>query len=423
MKKLLTITIAAMLLLFVRPLFSAVYEASTLHNSVSRSETVQDLYLKRWSILQDKNFYFDIYGKINWIFNLDVNTYNAGTQETEATKLKLTRTYGSMTLAMPLGGYRETPEGKDFLIALTTTGFHYGLTKTLKVNRGDAGSESITDYKHSQFFDDIYAFTFMYRPYFTFHGGLIYNNECVPEDDGSMSYTDPVKSYRKTFFGIQLYNAMAFSMNIDDGKPESTKLAVDINPLAGYLTDVSNIYIPFVTVGVERTAAYNDRLYDSVWVKTPKDTSASYSPNSATLNILSLKVVQRLSQLFTVEGFIGAQYIDRSIYTKTDSRKIDVSASKEWYLLLNFNPVSTAADSVKIKAYTGISWYWDPAIAIHRKNPDKGNALYGWIFGADCDFKHFGAEFKTEYNFSTELKTLLEASDKWSVEGSIFLRI
>lgn len=422
MKKIITITFAVIQLLLVHPLFSAVYEASTLHNSVSRSETVQDLYLKRWSVLQDKNFYFDIYGKINWIFNFDVNTINAGTEETEATSLRLTRTYGSMTFAVPLGGFRETPDGNDFLLALTTTGFHYGLTKTLTVDRGPAGSDSITDYKHSQFFDDIYAFTFMYRPYFTFHGGLIYNNECVPKDDGSMDYSDPVQSYRKTFLAVNVYKAMAFSMNIDNGKPESTKVDVAINPIVAFVTDVSNIYIPLATIGIERTAAYNDKPYDSVWVKTPKNTNTAYTENKATLNILSLKIVQRLSEMFTVEGYTAAQYINKTIYTKTDSKKINISKSKEWYLLINFDPV-TAADAAKFKAYTGMSWYWDPAIAIHRKKPDKGNALYGWILGAECDFNNFGADFKTAYNFSTELKKLLEASDKWSVEGSIFFRI
>ena len=70
-----------------------------------------------------------------------------------------------------------------------------------------------------------------------------------------------------------------------------------------------------------------------------------------------------------------------------------------------------------------MSWYWDPAIAVHRDKPDKGNALYGWILGAEFDLKYIGVDFKTEYNFSTELKKLMEASDKWALEGSLFLRI
>lgn len=424
MKKFFTITFTVIQLFLISPLFSAVYEASTLHNSVSRSETVQDLYMKRWDILKEKNFYFDIYGKINWVFDFDVNTYNSGKNKIEATNLRLTRTYGSMTLAIPIGGFRETPENNDFIIALSTTGFHYGLTKKMDVNRGSAGVDSVTDYKHSQFFDDIYSFSILYRPYFTFHGGFIINNEFEPKDDGTIDYFNPVKSYRKKFFAVELYKFMAFSMNINKGKPESTKAIFEINSLLGYVTDVSNIYLPVVYLGYERTAAYNDEPYDSVWVNTPsgKSLSGIFAKNKAVLNILSLKVKQRLSSLFSAEGFIGTQYITDSIYTKTDKTKIKVSPAKEWYILLKLDPVS-APDEGKMTVYTGMSWYWDPAIAIHRNNPGKGNSLYGWIIGGELAFKNFGADCKAEYNFSDDLKKLIEASDKWAVEGSLFFRI
>ncbi|HPS87815.1 MAG TPA: hypothetical protein PLY36_13780 [Spirochaetota bacterium] len=422
MKKILTICAALLQLFIFNPLYSAVYEASTLHNSVSRSETVQDLYIKRWDILKEKNFYFDIYGKLNWVFGFDVNTINAGTGQTEPTDLRLTRTYGSMTLAIPFGGGEEAGTLKDFVIALTATGFHYGLTKKIDIDRGDAGSESVTDYKHSQFFDDIYAFSILYRPFITFHGGLIYNNEYVPEEDGTMDYFNPVESYQKKFFAVELYKFMAFSMNIAGGKPESTKAEIGLNPIIGFIKDVSNIYYPVVHVGYERTTAYNDKPYDAVWVENPKTSLTDYTRDTATLNVFSLKVNQRLSQNFTAEGFLGAQYITEDLYSKTDDKKINVSTAKEWYLLLSFDPV-TAPNEAKLKAYTGMSWYWDPAIAVHRDNPGKGNAVYGWIIGVDADFVFIGADFKAEYNFSSELKKLIEASDKWAVEGSLFFRI
>jgi len=421
MKKL-NFLIIPFLLLFIVPVYSAVYEASTLYNSVSRSETVQDLYMKRWETNKEKNFYFDIYGKINWIFDFDVNSYNAGTDKYEATELRLTRTYGSMTLAIPITGFRKTPDKSDFIIALTTTGFHYGLTRDIDVKRNTGDSESISDYKHSQFFDDIYAVSILYRPYFTLHGGYIFNNEYIPEDDGTMDYADPVKSYRKKFVAIELYKAMAFSMNLDNNKPESTKGAVTINQALAFVTDTSSIYFPVMNLGVERTAAYNDKPYDSVWVNKPKDTSTDYKHEEAVLNIVSFDITQRFAQSFTIKGFLGAQYITEDIYAKTDDKKIKVSKAKEWYIVLSYDPLTTP-DQGKIKAYTGVSWYWDPAIALHREEPDKGNSLYGWIIGCDLDFKHFGGDLKAEYNYSDDLKKLVEASDKWSVEGSIFLRI
>lgn len=422
MKKILIISAALIQLSIFNPLYSAVYEASTLHNSVSRSETVQDLYVKRWKVLQEENFYFDIYGKINWVFGFDVNTINAGSSQIEVTDLRLTRTYGSMTLAMPIGGHRATPEDNDFIIAFTTTGFHYGLTKKIDIDRGAAGSESITDYKHSQFFDDIYAFTILYRPYLTLHGGLIYNNEYAPEEDGTMDYFDPIESYSKKFFAVDIYGCTALSMNIDNGKPESIKAEFEINKIIGFFKDVSNIYIPKATLGYERTMAYNDEEYDSVWVnriKTPLDSVQ----DDANLYLYTIKLVQRLSTIFTLEGFYAAQYITDDIYTKTDNQKIDVSLTKEWYLLINIDPIPATPDDVKFKAFTGMSWFWDPAIAIHRDNPDNGNGAYGWILGCEIAFTNFGADFKTEYNFSSELKKLVETTDKWAVEGSMFFRI
>jgi hypothetical protein len=162
MKRKKIIIILSIILFFHINSSAEVYEASTLHNSVSRSDTVQGLFPDRWDLLKDKNFYFDIYGKINWVFGFNVNTYNSGNNEYESTDLNLIRSYGSMTLAIPLDGHRQSPEKTDCIMAFTATGFHYGLTKTLEVNRSDAGSETITDYKHSQFFDDIYAFSLLW---------------------------------------------------------------------------------------------------------------------------------------------------------------------------------------------------------------------------------------------------------------------
>lgn len=424
MKKLLTIIAVTVQIFIFSPLFSAVYEASTLHNSVSRSETVQDLFVKRWDILQTKNFYFDIYGKINWVFDFDVNTYNAGTGKTEPTDLRLVRTYGSMTLAIPVTGFRENADGHDLILALTTTGFHYGLTKSIEINRGSAGSDSVTDYKHSQFFDDIYAFSILYRDYLTLHGGMIFNNEYAPKDDGTMDYTDPVKSYSKFFYALGVMNFMALSMNIDEGKPQSTKAEVKINQLIGLMKDMSNKYYPVFSIGYERTMAYNDELWDSVWVDTAagKSAATTYQKDSAVLNVFSTRLVQRISDFFTIEGFYGAQYITDDIYSKTTGNKINVAKSKEWNILINLDPANPP-EKTTYKVYTGMSWYWDPAIAIHRKDSSKGNAVYGWVLAGEADFEMFGGDLKAQYNYSTELKKLLECTDKWSLEGSLFFRI
>lgn len=428
MKRKKVLIILSIILFFTINSYAEVYEASTLHNSVSRSDTVQRLFLERWDILEGKNFYFDIYGKINWVFGFNINTFNSGANfgagQYEPTDLNLVRTYGSMTLALPFGKHRESPAETDFIMAFTATGFHYGLTKTLKVDRGDAGSETITDYKHSQFFDDIYALSMLWRPYLTMHAGIIINNEYVPKEDGTIDYFDPEVHYRKYFIAMEFMGAAGYSMNFDDGMPESVKVDLTLNPLLAFFGVNQSIYFPVIETGFEYTAAYNDEPFDSVWVKTPagKDISTDYSKDRAKLLLLTLNITQRLSKNFTVEGSGSLQHITEKIYKKSNDQKIDPAIGKEWYLLLNIDPVR-AAHGGGYKGYTGMSWYWDPAVAIHRDKPEKGNDIYGWIIGCEVDLIIFGGEIVAQRNFSRDLRMLVETADKWSIEGSLFFRI
>ena len=84
-----------------------VYEASTLHNSVSRSETVMDLFFKRWDTIQERELYCDIYGKINWVPGFQIKSINKGTGERMAVDMRLVRSYGSISLNYPIiGGYK-----------------------------------------------------------------------------------------------------------------------------------------------------------------------------------------------------------------------------------------------------------------------------------------------------------------------------
>jgi hypothetical protein len=425
MKRKKIIIILSIILFFNINSSAEVYEASTLHNSVSRSDTVQELFLERWDILKGENFYFDIYGKINWVFGFNVNTYNSGNNEYESTDLNLIRSYGSMTLAIPINGHRQSPEETDFIMAFTATGFHYGLTKTLEVDRHEAGSEKISDYKHSQFFDDIYALSFLWRPYLTLHTGIIVNNEYIPDETGTMDYFAPEVHYRKYFIALGFMGTAGYSMNFDDGRPESIKVDLTLNPLIYFFGVNQSIYFPLIETGFEYSAAYNDEPYDSVWVKTPvgKDINSDYPKENAKLLLLTLNVTQRLSKNFTIEGFGSLQYITENIYEKReDGEKINPATGKEWFILLNIDPVR-APDSAGFKAYTGMSWYWDPAVSIHRDKTGKGNAVYGWIIGGKFDIGFFGCEVTAQRNFSSNLRMLTETADKWSVEGSLFFRL
>ncbi|MCU0821218.1 MAG: hypothetical protein MUC95_01940 [Spirochaetes bacterium] len=144
---------------------AVVYEASTLHNGVSRSDTAQGLFYKRWDTIVEDSIYLDLYCRINWLQGFHVKAYNRGTGDYQATDMTLVRTYGSVTINYPILGsnyleeiknrfsfireekIKPEDEGtgvskywdkKDLLVGFTTTGFHYGLTRKTVVDRMDA---------------------------------------------------------------------------------------------------------------------------------------------------------------------------------------------------------------------------------------------------------------------------------------------
>ncbi len=419
-------TLTIIFILLSIDLTAETYEASTLHNAVSRSETVLGLFTDRWKMLEEKNFYIDVYGKINWTYDFNVNTYNSGSGQYEAVDLNLVRTYGTMTLALPVTGFRNAERDTDLILAVSMAGFHYGLTKDVEIDRGSAGSETTTDYKHSQFFDDIYAVSVLFRPYIYLHTGLIVNNEYVPDEDGTMSYSDPVNSYKKFFISSNVLEMLGLQVNADKSSIEEMKVSVNATMVYTFFSvnAKKSIFLPQIELTYEYIEAYNDDPWDAVWVgDTTGKTSYmdSSEKNSAVLNLLSLKLNQRLSKNFTTETQFTFQYITDDIYLKEESEKIDPSVLKEFHFLFAYEPVLDNT-TFKFKLYTGVSWYWDPAVAIHRET-GSGYDLWGWILGLDFGTDTIGLESKVVYNYSTELRKLVEAADKWSFEGSLFFRI
>ena len=83
-------------------LYAAAYEASTLHNAVMRSESVQELFFERWALIQENNWNFDFFGRINWVPDFKIYSVNNQTGEKEAVNMRLIRTYGGLYLHVPV---------------------------------------------------------------------------------------------------------------------------------------------------------------------------------------------------------------------------------------------------------------------------------------------------------------------------------
>ena len=427
---------------------AAVYEASTLHNAVSRSETVQDLFFQRWEDIQNRELYVDVYGKLNWIPGFKVSTVNSGSGEKETHDMTLVRTYGSVTVNYPiLGGYEGTigerlqgkKKGKDeekgsgpfglwkpdnLIIGFTATGFHYGLTRSTEINRGDAGSETVTDYKYSQFFDDMFVLAVRYRPYFDIHGGIILSREIEPRDDGTMDYFDSVESDVRYFISSSVLSFLNVNATTTKDKFEAMAVSVKLNQLIGFLVEKPSPLIPEVKITYKLLNLYNDEAYDAVWVKTAtgkSDDMDDSAKDEAALHTYALDIKENLYDMVILTFHGELQHTTHKLIDKKDDDTVHLDIVRDFHFMAGYNFLSDDPE-MNLTASLGVSRYWDPAISFHRESGD-GYALWGGIFAITFDSTFFGADLRVSRNYSTELRKLVESSDKWMLEASLFGRI
>ncbi len=441
-----------------RAAYPVAYEASTLHNAVSRSETVRGLFAERWKLILERNPCVDLYGRINWIPAFKVNTVTM-TGEERTVPMTLVRTYGSLSIILPVGprkpveptvpdagithdsGTNQTPEPpaspphkEGFALGFTATGFHYGLTRQTTVNRGNAGSETVTDYKYSQFFDDILALSVLYRPYFHVHGGVIVNNQIEPNDDGTMDYTDKSELTTRWFVSSELFDFLTTTATALNDEVESFSVELAITGLAGLLTGPIGPSVPRFTLVGKRTALYNDEPCDAVWVRsatardgiTPK--SATLSDNlkeRAALYTLGLLIEENYGNRIFFDVYAEAQRPSGRLISKTDGAQIEVSPLREARVSLGYNFFAGAAaplSNFRLLLSGGASRYWDVAAPLHRERGD-GYLLYGGFGSLKLEASWIGMELRASYNHSVELHRLVECAEKAVLEGSFFASI
>jgi len=434
---------------------AAVYEASTLYNAVSRSETVQDLFFQRWDIIQEKELYFDFFGKINWVPGFQINTIKSATGKKEAVDMRLIRSYGSITVNYPiLGGYEgkdlnerltkgsgykkeDDREGKDeglfkpknLILGFTATGFHYGLTSESTVNRGQAGQETVTDYKYTQFFDDIYAVSLLYRPYFFIHAGVVVNNQIEPNDDGTMDYSNSTGRSVRYFVGSNLLSFLNVNAATTKDKMESMAVGLILNKGFDLLTKKSS-GLPKITVTYKILNIFNDEPYDAVWVKTAagkSDSMDNSGKEKAQLRTLSAAVEKRFGNRIVFNAFAELQKPSQKLIEKrtvTDANpggdEIKFALMREMYASAGYNLLAKNPGQLLLVNF-GLSRFWDVAIPVHRES-GFGYAVTGWFASLSYEKAVYGAEFKVSRNYSNELRKLVETTDKYMIEGSLFGR-
>jgi len=451
------IIISSCILLLSSPAFSVTYEASTLHNAVARSETVLDLFYERWNRIQDMELYFDWYGKINWVKDFKVYAENAATGKREAVDMTLVRTYGSITINFPiLGGYEgddmrerlkhgtgkykkeeEEVDGglwkpKSLILGLTATGFHYGLTRESKVNRGQAGEETVTDYKYTQFFDDIFAASLLYRPYFFVHGGVIINNQIEPNDDGTMDYSNSTNRTKRYFIASNILSFLNLNATRSEEEFESMAVGIIVNNLINIIIKKIHPALPVLTITYKRLSLFNDEPYDPVWVKsatvdgTPKDSALpDADKEEAELSTLSFLINENLFNYIYIDFFAELQKTSETLVDKRTNEKVDYPTLRQVNGMIGFNFFGGHAEEGYLLVLSvGASRYWDVAVPYHRESGDEYH-VYGYVAALEGRFFAggipIGIEIKATKNYAPELRKLVETTDKYAFETSAYV--
>ena len=405
----LKVTLFIIALLVSIPIFSIPYEASTLHNSVNRSETVQKIYFERWDDIIENNYNIDFFGKINWVNDFQIKTVDAGNGSRIVVPMRLIRTYGGVSL---LYVFSQSDSSENIgLIGLTTSGFHYGLTKEIIVDRGSLGTTTTTDYKYTQFFDDIYSLTFAYNPYIILHLGTIVNNAIEPNDDGTISYLSGGEKTVKYFTAATFFSFLDLNINIDRDELETIKTNININNMYSLIFSKEIPYLPNFTVGYKKVKLYNDEPYDAVWVNYSKQSTDT--KQSATLTTFSLLIEKNLSKSFALSIYTELQNESDPLIEKRTNNQLNLKLVREIKSEISYNYFYDSNDFDLIFSL-GISRFWDPALAVH-----SNSASYyanGYNFSINFKTDYFQVESQIIYNDSTELKKLTETVDKLAIE-------
>ncbi len=440
---------------------AAVYEASTLHNAVARSETVLDLFFERWERIQNMELYFDWYGKINWVQGFQINSINQGTGQKEAVDMRLVRAYGSITVNIPvLGGYEgedmkkrlkygtgayrslENTEGeetseegwfkpKNLILGFTATGFHYGLTREGTISRESAGTETFTDYKYTQFFDDVFALSILYRPYFHIHLGMILNQQFEPRDDGTMSYSDPTERTTRYFIASNLLSFLNLNATTRKDELEALAVGIIVNELVGFANKKLGRSFPQLSITYKRLNLFNDELYDPVWVDSALQSNgllkSSDMPesekNKAMLHTLSAGLKGFWGNHFYVDILAEAQKPSEDLVSRLTQSDINYAIWRDLRALAGWNILGSSIEAGQFLVISfGMSRFWDPAIPIHRDS-GTGYYVYGGIFQMEgrmfMGSVPLGMELRISHNYSPELRRMVETVDKWVYEGSL----
>ena len=402
--------------------FAATYDVSTLHNSVKRSSSVKDLFLGRWDFIEENRYCFDLFGTLNWVNNFQIYITDRQTGVKKPEDMRLVRTYGGLAFLVPFGLDSETNTA-DFMLGFSTAGYHYGLTKKSTVKRGNAGNESITDYKYTQFFDDIFAASFFWKTYIHVHTGALVNNAIQPRDDGTMHYFGSSSAKTSWFLSSNLFSFMNFNFLMKNSKFDIFDISVSPTKVYVFFFGELPRLVPELTAGIKRST-YDD-AFEAAWVKTEKTGPNENERDTAKLTLFTLLLEEKLGKALYINYYMTFQRASEKLIEKRTEEKLKLRPVKEMRTAIGYDFLS--GSFLKLIAEAGFCQYWDEAIPFHsRSDRYRANGFFGSIDfggGRSGDYISVGLKFTCSYNDSNELKKLIETTNKAVIQGDFYLSL
>lgn len=432
------ILLTALLLTSLNALYAG--DPGDLINAVKRSQSITDLFLSRWSVvdnskskkelsdmpLQDRFYYIsrgstveyvDLYFNAEIINNIPLST-RFGDYE-----LDMFRAFASTILRFEdMADLGFTKWG----FAFSFSGFRYGLKKEINIGGGGSSlpgaGESFTtnEYVYNQMFDDLFVFTNILEDIGYLHTGILLNQQIDPGLDGLIDTPDDTDTRITRFFlNSNLFGT--FNLNLAYNK-ESEKTEfftasieifglLDIKTLWGkdlisrrgiwpdlylgysYFDPQDDLKEPLHTIYLELLYTY----YNAFYIKSRADFFL--------LGRSDIEADYRVKQFYLEVG-IGRDYVQIARNAKRYFERYPQARSTSYFLILG---ISHLTEERLIE-------YWG------NKEEQPEPAVIGFSMGGKLIFELFSAgitlDVRAHKNYAPKIYHLIEAYDQWFFEFS-----
>jgi hypothetical protein len=252
---------------------------------------------------------------------------------------------------------------------------------------------------------------------------VLVNNVVEPKDDGTMSYFGSSSARNSSwFFSSNLLSFMNFNFLLKSSRLETFDISVSPTKIYSIFGGELSWYVPEITLGIKRSAMYNDMPFDAVWVKTDK--TYSDKQDKANLTLFTLLLEKKFAALY-INYYMAFQCASEKLIEKRTEKELKLRPVKEMRTTIGYDIFNST--SFKLIPEAGFCQYWDEAMPFHSKSDTyKAKGGFGSIdlgYRGFGKFSSAGIKFTCSYNDSNELKRLIETTSKTVIQLDFYVSL